>query len=115
MRRRCPDYNAGMVYLQVTFTLEAQDVARFKSYYAETFLPLILEHGFAPVGIFETLVGRAGELTELWRFESLAEYETKWKALTSDPRVHEIFEVTGPMVKDERFKLLTSVDFVAAP
>ncbi len=104
-----------MVYLQVTFTLEAQDVARFKSYYAEVFLPVILEHGLAPVGIFETLVGRAGEITELWRFESVSDYETKWKALSSDPRVHEILEVTGPMVKDERFKLLSSVDFVPAP
>jgi NIPSNAP len=104
-----------MVYLQVTFCLEAQDVARFESLYEETFLPVIQEHGFEPVGIFRTLVGRAGEVTELWRFESLSDYERKWKALLSDPRVQKIFETTGPMVKDESFKLMESVPFVKSP
>lgn len=104
-----------MVYLHVTFCLEAQDVARFESLYAASFLPVIREHGFEPVGIFKTLVGRAGEFTEIWRFESLADYERKWKALLSDPRVQKIFETTGPMVKDESFKLMESVSFVKAP
>ena len=104
-----------MVYLQVTFRLEAQDVARFKDYYAETFLPVIREHGFTPLGIFETLVGRAGEITEIWKFDGLADYETRWAALMADPRVLEIFETTGPMVKDEEFKLMKSVEFMDAP
>jgi NIPSNAP len=101
-----------MVYLHVTFRLEAQDVTKFESFYAASFLPVILEHGFEPVGIFKTLVGRAGELTEIWRFESLSDYERKWKALLADPRVESIFETTGPMVKDETFKLMESVSFV---
>jgi len=104
-----------MVYLQVTFTLEAQDVQRFEAYYEEHFLPVILEHGFSPVGIFKTLVGRAGEVTELWRFEDLADYESKWKALMADARVAEIFETTGPMVHDERFQILESVPYLSGP
>ena len=104
-----------MVYLHVTFRLEAQDVARFEAFYEETFLPVIRSHGFEPVGIFRTLVGRAGEMTEIWRFRDLTDYEAKWKALMADPRVQEIFETTGPMVKDESFKLMNSVSFVEAP
>ena len=104
-----------MIYLQVTFHLEAQDVARFETFYAAEFLPVILEHGFHAVGIFKTLVGRAGEVTELWRFDDLADYERKWKALMADPRVATIFETTGPMVKEESFKLMESVSFVEAP
>ena len=76
---------------------------------------MILDHGFEPLGIFKTLVGRAGEITEIWKFADLADYEAKWKALMEDPRVLEIFETTGPMVKGESFKLLESVSFVDAP
>ena len=101
-----------MVYLQVTFHLEAQDVERFERFYAREFLPVILEHGLEPLGIFKTVVGRAGEMTEIWKFESLSDYERKWKALMSDPRVQTIFETTGPMVKDESFKLMESVSFL---
>ncbi len=104
-----------MIYLQVTFYLEAQDVQRFETFYAEEFLPVILEHGFVAVGIFKTLVGRAGEVTEIWKFESLSDYESKWRALMADPRVKTIFETTGPMVKEESFKLMESVSFVEAP
>jgi NIPSNAP len=104
-----------MVYLQVTFCLEAQDVAKFETLYGETFLPVIREHGLEPVGIFKTLVGRAGEMTEIWRFADVVDYERKWKALVGDPRVQKIFETTGPMVKEESFKLMESVSFLDAP
>jgi len=104
-----------MVYLQVTFHLEAQDVARFETFYAERFLPVIQEHGFEAVGIFKTLVGPAGEFIEMWKFRDLADYERKWKSLLEDSRVQEIFETTGPMVKGETFKLMESVSFLAAP
>lgn len=104
-----------MIYLHVSFHLEAQDVARFETFYAEEFLPVIREHGFEAVGIFKTLVGPAGEVTEIWRFDDLADYERKWKALMKDPRVQKIFETTGPMVKGERFKLMESVSFLEAP
>ena len=104
-----------MVYLQVTFTLEAQNVARFKEYYEKEFLPVIRSHGLTPLGIFETLVGEAGEITEIWRFEDMADYERKWKSLMAEPKLPAIFEVTGPMVKNERFKLMESVSFLPAP
>lgn len=103
------------VYLQVTFHLEAQDVERFHTFYAQEFLPVILEHGFQAVGIFKTLVGPAGEVTEIWKFDDLADYERKWKALMDDRRVQKIFETTGPMVKNETFKLMESVSFLEGP
>ena len=105
----------GMIYLHVTFHLEAQDVVRFEAFYADELLPLLREHGFVAVGIFKTLVGKAGEMTEIWRFDSLSDYERKWRALMADPRLQTIFETTGPMVKEESFKLMESVAFAEAP
>ena len=102
-----------MVYLHVTFSLEAQDIVPFETFYAEKFLPVIREHGFKPVGIWKTLVGTAGEFTEIWEFQSLSDYERKWKALLEDPKVQEIFKTTGPMVHNETFKLMEMVPFLA--
>lgn len=104
-----------MVYLHVTYHLEAQDVGRFERFFSESFLPVIRDHGFEAVGIFKTLVGPAGEFTEIWKFEDLSDYERKWKSLTEDPRVQKIFETTGPMVKNETFKLMESVSFLETP
>ena len=104
-----------MVYLHVTFHLDAQDVERFETFYAEEFYPVIQRHGFEAVGIFKTLVGVAGEFTEIWRVRDLQDYEWKWKALMSDPEAQKIFETTGPMVKGESFKLTESVAFLDAP
>ena len=102
-----------MVYLHVTFTIEAHNSDRFEAFYEETFWPLIKEHGFQPVGIYRTLVGVAGEITEIWRFDSLSDYETKWKSLMDDSRLKEIFKTTGPMVKQESFKLMEMLPFIA--
>ena len=104
-----------MVYLHVTFNLEAQDVARFEAFYARQFLPIIREHGFEPLGIFKTLIGVAGEFTEIWQFEDLEDYERKWKALMGDSRVQTILDTTGPMVKGETFKLMEMAAFMTPP
>ena len=104
-----------MVYLHVTFNIDAHQSAAFESFYEETFWPVIREHGFQPVGIFRTLVGVAGEITEIWRFADLADYHTKWKALMGDARLQEIFQTTGPMVKQETFKLMEMLPFVPPP
>lgn len=62
--------------------------------------------------MWKTLVGRAGEITEIWRFRDLSDYERKWKALMDDLRVVEIFETTGPMVKGEQLRLMEMVSFL---
>ena len=102
-----------MVYLHITFWVEAHQVARYEEFYANKFKPIIEEHGLESVGIWKTLVGTAGEFTEIWRFRNLAEYENKWKALMNDRRVREIFETTGPLVKNETFKLMEMADIAA--
>ncbi len=106
-----------MVYLHITFTVEAHHVQRYEDFYEKRFVPVIREHGFEAVGIWKTLVGVAGEFTEIWRFENMSDYERKWKALMEDQRVHEIFETTGPLVKNETFKLMVMTDcsLVTAP
>lgn len=99
-----------MVFLHVTYSVAAHEVETFERLFLDEFLPVILEHGFDLHGFWKTLVGPAGEFTELWRFDSAEHYERAWRALNADPRVTGILRRTGPMVHGERFKLLDPVE-----
>jgi hypothetical protein len=94
-----------MVLLKISYKLRAHHVAEYDRTFAERTLPLIREHGFRFWGIWRSVVGDAQEYLELWEFDSVAEFDEKWRKLASDPQLQEIFKVTGPMVEDERLTL----------
>jgi NIPSNAP len=94
-----------MILLKISYKLRAHHVAQYDRTFAERTLPLIQEHGFRFLGIWRTIVGDAQEYLELWEFASLAEFDEKWRRLMADPRLKEIFEVTGPMVECENLSL----------
>jgi NIPSNAP len=94
-----------MILLKISYKLRAHHVAQYDRTFAERTLPLIQEHGFRFWGVWRTIVGDAQEYLELWEFDSLAEFDEKWRGLMADPRLQEIFEVTGPMVECENLSL----------
>jgi hypothetical protein len=94
-----------MVLLKISYRLRAHQVAEYERVFAARTLPLIREHGFRFWGIWRTIVGEAQEYLELWEFSSVTEFDEQWRRLMADPRLREVFEVTGPMVEDERLAL----------
>lgn len=92
--------------LKISYRLRAHHVAQFERAFAKEILPLIREHGFRFWGIWRTYVGQAQEYLELWEFDSVAEFDERWRRLMADPRLLKIFETTGPMVEDEKLSLL---------
>ncbi len=94
-----------MILLKISYRLRAHDVAEYDRTFAARTLPLIREHDFRFWGIWRTIVGGAQEYLELWEFDSIAEFDEKWRKLMADPRLKEIFAVTGPMVEDEKLSL----------
>ncbi len=94
-----------MILLKISYRLRAHQVAEYDKTFAERTLPLIREHGFRFWGIWRTIVGDAQEYLELWEFDSITEFDEKWRRLMADPRLQEIFKVTGPMVEDEKLAL----------
>jgi hypothetical protein len=98
-----------MVLLRVTYRLRAHHVATYEKVFAEQTLPLIKAHGLNFRGIWRSIVGDAQEYLELFEFESLADFEQRWRALGADPRLQEVFTVTGPLVEDEKFALFDPV------
>lgn len=93
------------ILLKVSYRIRAHQIAEFEQVFSTSILPLIREHGLRFLGIWKCLVGDAGEFLELWEFSSLSDFETQWRNLMRDPRLQEIFQLTGPMVEGERFTL----------
>jgi antibiotic biosynthesis monooxygenase (ABM) superfamily enzyme len=94
-----------MVLLKISYKLRAHHVAEYEHTFATQTLPLIREHGFRFWGIWRTIVGDAQEYLEIFEFDSVADFDARWRALAADPRLQEIFKVTGPLVEDERLFL----------
>lgn len=91
---------------RITYRLQAHHIKRFEQILLNEIMPLVQELGIPLPSIWKTLVGQAGEFMELWEFQSMEDFEEKWRTLMAHPRLEEIFQITGPMVEDERFTLL---------
>ena len=78
----------------------------FEKIFAEEIMPLTHEYKLNFKGLWRTLVGDVGEYMELWEFDSVAEFDERWRGLINDPRLQKVFERTGPTVEGERFTLL---------
>lgn len=95
-----------MILLRVSYKVRAHHVAQFEEVFVAQVRPLIFKHGLQLNGIWRTLVGSVGEYMELWEFDSVAEFDQRWRALMTDPELIKIFETTGPWVEDETFTLM---------
>ncbi|MFQ5738767.1 MAG: NIPSNAP family protein [Acidobacteriota bacterium] len=98
-----------MLLLKVSYRVRSHHIRHFDRIFAHQILPLIRLHRLDFQGIWRSVVGNAGEYLELWQFESMADFERRWGKLMSDPRLLEIFELTGPLVEGESFSLFEPV------
>lgn len=97
------------VVLKVSYRVPVNHMAEFEGLLVTQIFPLAEDLGINLKGAWKTLVGNVGEFLELWEFDSMAEFEAKWKELIGHPKLQKIFEITGPVVRDESFALLEPV------
>ncbi|UCF38334.1 MAG: NIPSNAP family protein [Acidobacteriota bacterium] len=95
--------------LRVTYRVRIDQAEQFERILLDEVVPLAKNLGIQFQGVWRTLVGNVGEYLELWEFDSLAEFETKWKALFEHPEFKRILQITGPMVEEERMAILQRV------
>jgi len=91
--------------LRITYRLQAHNIRKFEDILLNEIIPLAQELGIRVPTIWKSFVGEAGEFMELWEFESISDFEQKWKQLMAHPQLEEIFRITGPMVENESFSL----------
>jgi len=95
-----------LIHLRITYQLRAHHMTAFETVFREQIIPITEERGLTLDGFWRTSVGDVGEYMELWRFESMADFDQRWNALIADARIQKIFETTGPMVEHEKWSLL---------
>ena len=97
------------VVLKVTYSVRADQMKKFEAILLEGVVPLAEQLGIRFGGAWKTLVGSVGAYLEFWEFDSLSEFETKWKRLFEHPEFEKILETTGQMVMNEKFEILEPV------
>ena len=97
------------VVLKVSYRVPVNHMVEFEKILEAQVVPLAEDLGINLKGIWKALVGNVGEFLELWEFDSMAEFETKWRELLDHPELQKIFETTGPVVRDESFALFEPV------
>ena len=97
------------VVLKVSYRVPVNHMVEFEKILEAQVVPLAEDLGINLKGIWKALVGNVGEFLELWEFDSMAEFETKWRELLGHPELQKIFETTGPVVRDESFALFEPV------
>lgn len=98
-----------MIILKVTYRIPVHYTAEFERILVDQVIPLAKELGIDSKGVWKTLVGNVGEYLEIWSFDSVADFELKWKKLLNHPEMQKTFQVTGSMVMDESFSLLEPI------
>jgi len=76
-----------MIYFLVTVQVQRGKMNEWTRLYEKHILPATERHGQKLVGAWKTSVGTYDEITDLYAFQNLAEFERIRKALYNDPEV----------------------------
>lgn len=76
-----------MIYFQVTFQVQRGKAQEWSDLYEKNILPLMNKYGQKLVGAWKTIVGTYDEITDLYAFENLAEFERIRKDLFKDEEI----------------------------
>ena len=96
--------------LRITYRIQAHNVERFEGILLDEIIPIVQELGISQPAIWKGFVGEAGEFLELWEFESMSDFEEKWRNLMNHSRLREVFRITGPMVEGEKLSIFEPLE-----
>ncbi|HTH75844.1 MAG TPA: NIPSNAP family protein [Trinickia sp.] len=78
-----------------TYRCKVGMTGAFLKFYERDGLALQAQHLGEPIGFFMSEIGDLNEIVHLWRFESLADRETRREALQRDEKWHEFLRNGG--------------------
>jgi len=87
---------------------------RFEEYTVK----ILEKHGIRPIGFWTTVIGESSQdITWMIEWESLAEREEKWRALSQDPEwiaIKEKTEADGALIEFQRNMILAPTPYSPA-
>ena len=94
-----------------TYTLLVGAVRGFLEQYARDGYAVQCEYLGQPIGYFTTEVGELTEVVHMWKYESMADRETRRAKLEADPRWNAYRAAAGDAVLSQRNSILKSAPF----
>ena len=102
LRRKEKD---NMIYLIASIILVPEKIQEFSDILEKEYLPLLEEHGGKLIASWRTIIGNCDEVTDIWQFESLGQFE-KWRQSQSqDPKYMEVRKKIRSLVTSETLKM----------
>jgi hypothetical protein len=81
-----------------TYTLVPRKMPAYLELFERHALPVMQCHGFELIGYYTSVIGPLNQVVHLWRYDSLADMETKRTARDADPAWAEFLSRTEGMV-----------------
>ena len=100
-----------MIYLHVTVELQRGKMEEWRKIYQEHLMPPMEKHGQRLVGAWKTSVGLYDEVTDLYAFDSLAEFERIRGQLFDDPEIKEWVPKIWQIAGREESKILVPLGY----
>ena len=74
-----------MIYELRTYHVLPGTMAEYSKVFGEFVMPVFKKLGFRVIGVWQPVIGESDEFTYMLEFDSLADRETKFKALGKEP------------------------------
>ena len=84
---------------------------KYLAAFEEIALPAMQRHGIELMGYYTSVVGPQNQVVHLWRYDSMAEMETKRAARDADPQFHEFQQKTEGLVLLQEDKIMKPTSF----
>lgn len=94
-----------------TYTLVPRMMPKYLEAFEEFAMPVCKRHGFELLGYYHSVVGPQNQVVHLWRYESMADMETKRAARNQDPDWLAFQQKTEGLVMMQEDKIMAPTAF----
>jgi hypothetical protein len=94
-----------------TYTLVPRKLAKYVELFEKHALPVMQRHGLELMGYYVSQIGPLNQVVHLWRYDSLADLDSKRTARDADPAWGAYLSLTEGMVLVQDNKVMRPTSF----
>ena len=94
-----------------TYTLIPRKLAKYLEIFEKHGLPVMKRHALELMGYYVSVIGPLNQVVHLWRYDSLADMESKRTAGDADPAWGEFLALTEGMILAQDDKVMRPASF----
>jgi NIPSNAP len=94
-----------------TYTLIPRKLAKYVEIFEKHALPVMKRHGLELMGYYVSYIGALNQVVHLWRYDSLADMESKRTARDADAAWGEFLSLTEGMILAQDDKVMRPTSF----